>query len=289
MPEPEPTPPGSSFGLRFVTALPCEAKPLIQRFQLRPATGRGPFRIYRDTHGLHWLIVSGVGRQAAAVATAYLAGLSGVHHATAWLNVGIAGHASLALGEARLAHKITDAATGNAFYPSPSTVREVATEPLISVSRPEKDPPPRMMVDMEGAAFYATASTFSAPELVHSLKIVSDHGADPNAAAPSKEAVSRLIEAHTASIGAVAEQLLDHSSKLTDRLAAPPYFDAIRSEHHFTATQQAQLRHLLQRWHVLLPDERVADYVWRHAATGREVIGCLRERLGRTGLTLPER
>ena len=58
--------------------------------------------------------------------------------------------------------------------------------------------------------------------------------------------------------------------------------------YHFTATQKNQLRLLLQRWQVLLDDEDVAHYVWKHAATSSEVLACLSDRLGRVSLVVPD-
>jgi hypothetical protein len=185
-----------------------------------------------------------------------------------------------------VAHKISDTLSETSHYPS-TTLSSVETEALLTVTRPEKILPPRLLVDMEGSAFYAAASTYSSPELIHCLKIVSDHGMAPDAPLPSKHAVSDLIQANTPLVETIAEQLLELSSELAARHAAPPYFDAILTEYHFTTTQQARLNQLLQKWHTLLPQEKVFDHVWKHAATSSEVLACLETRLGQVELTLP--
>lgn len=273
------------LGIRFVIALPCEAKPLIAKFGLHPLEGRQPYPIYHDENRLHWLIVTGVGRQAASVGTAYLAGLTTSGKSIAWLNIGVAGHATLPLGEARVAHKITDVTSGTSHFP-PVILQGLPTESLVTVTQPEKSIPSQMLVDMEGSAFYAAASTFSSPELVHCLKVVSDHGTEQRLA---KEHVTSLVEGQLSAVEAASEQLLELSSEFAARWADPAYFDAILGDYHFTATQKNQLRRLLQRWQVLLGDEDVAHYVWKHAATASEALASLKERLSRIPLVVPQR
>ncbi|MDF1788395.1 MAG: hypothetical protein P1U82_21200 [Verrucomicrobiales bacterium] len=276
----------SRFGIRIVVALPCEAAPLLSRFDLEPASGDHPYRVYHDQSELHWLIVTGVGRHAAGIATAYLAGLSCSTKAIAWLNLGVAGHATIPLGEARAAHKITDTALGTAYYP-PVIFEGLKTEALVTVTEPQKAISAKMLVDMEASGFYASASNFASPELVHCIKIVSDHGVEAGERF-SKTAVTLHIEKQLGAICDAAEQLLDLSNTFATRWADPAYLDTILAEYHFSPGQQQQLRQLLQRWQVLLEDQDVVDYVWKHAATGSEVIDCLTQRLSQVPFTLPD-
>ena len=235
-----------ALGLRLVVALPCEADPIIRHMVLKPLAGEHPFRIYHDTDRLHWLIISGVGRHAAGIATAYLAGLSQANKAVGWLNVGVAGHATISLGEARAAHKITDTTLATAYYP-PAIFDGIKTEALVTMTEPESLIAARMLVDMEGSGFYAAASNFAPPELVHCLKIVSDHGVQAGQRF-SKTAVALLLEKQLPTIEAAAEQLLDLSHTFATRWAAPAYLNTILAEYHFDTKQKGQLRQLLQRW-----------------------------------------
>lgn len=274
------------FGLRFVVALPCESAPLLARFELEPARGDHPYRIYHDRNKIIWLIVTGVGRHASGIATAYLAGLSRSTKAVAWLNLGVAGHATIPLGEARAAHKITDTALGTAYYP-PVIFEDLQTEALVTVTAPQKAISAKMLVDMEASGFYAAASTFASPELVHCLKVVSDHGIEAGERF-SKTAVTLHLEKQLTTIGNAVEQLLDLSNTFAARWADPAYLDAILADYHFSPSQKGQLRQLLQRWQVHLQDQNVVDFVWKHAATGSEVIDCLSDRLNRVPMTVPE-
>ena len=108
--------------LCLVVALAAEARPLLAPHRLQGVNGH-PYRICagEQTH----LIVSGIGKVAAAAATAYLRALIGDTPA-AWLNIGIAGHGSQAVGTPLLAHKVVDAASGKPFYPTFTAPRPVA-------------------------------------------------------------------------------------------------------------------------------------------------------------------
>src|SRR3954468_18859062 len=100
--------------LRFVVAFQAEARPLVERFGMEPA-GEGPFAIYRGDDA--WLIVSGLGKAAAAAATAYLHLFSGGEMGRAWLNVGPGRHQPRPGGRRRNPHKISDGASGASWYP----------------------------------------------------------------------------------------------------------------------------------------------------------------------------
>lgn len=275
------------WGLRLVAALSCEARPLLDHFKLRRVEEAHGLAVYSDEHRLIWLVVSGIGRQAAMTATAYLAGLSEAHRGSAWLNVGIAGHAQLPIGECRMIHKITDAATGETHYPPLILGKAIATAPLVTVSEPQREVISQVLVDMEGSAFYHAASAFSTAELIHCLKVVSDHGVGEGEK-PSKASVSALIKSQLPLIEKAADLLLERSQAVTQRFSNPAYFRAIVGEFHFTETQKNQLKECLRRWEAVLgPREDVVHYVWQHAATGQEAIACLRERLDRASLILP--
>src|SRR4051812_49773851 len=100
--------------LRFVVALQAEARALIERFGMEPA-GEGPFSIYRGDDA--WLIVSGLGKAAAAAATAYLHLFSGGEMGRAWLNVGLGGHSARPPGEGGIAPKNSHRASGAPLAP----------------------------------------------------------------------------------------------------------------------------------------------------------------------------
>ena len=158
--------------LHFVVALQAEARPLAERFGLRSA-GEGPFPVYRSESA--WLIVSGQGKAASAAATAYLHLASGGGMGGVWLNVGLGGHSLRTLGEGVIAHKISDAASGAAWYPQIVVESPSPTAPVLTVERVEEEYSPPWIYESEAAGFVPTACRFSIAELVHCYKIVADN------------------------------------------------------------------------------------------------------------------
>ncbi|WP_455199714.1 5'-methylthioadenosine/S-adenosylhomocysteine nucleosidase family protein, partial [Kaarinaea lacus] len=102
--------------LNFVVALSEEARPIIQQFRLKRLHDVNAFPVYGSEKVR--LIVSGMGKLAAATATGYLAGIDSAGKATAWINVGVAGSKNLPVGQAILAHQIIDAENQQKFYPT---------------------------------------------------------------------------------------------------------------------------------------------------------------------------
>jgi nucleoside phosphorylase len=200
--------------IRLVVALPAEARPLIRRYELARAAG-GEFPVWR-ADGVA-LVVSGVGRHKAAAATAFLAAAEGPGEGAseaAWLNVGIAGHRSLPLGEAVLAHKVVSAAGGRAWYPPLLFEPPCATAAVITVGRPETSYPEdrpetsypeEAAYDMEATGFCLAAARFASAELIQVVKVVSD-----NAAAPldrlTAGGVEELIERRVEIVAGIAER-----------------------------------------------------------------------------------
>ena len=156
--------------LCLVVALAAEARPLLAFHRLRGVSGH-PYRICagEQTH----LIVSGVGKVAAAAATAYLRALIGDAPA-AWLNIGIAGHGSQAVGTALLAHKVVDIASGKLFYPTFTASPPCRTTLLHTIDRVQPATGDAAY-DMEASGFCEAAQRFATSERVHCLKVVSDN------------------------------------------------------------------------------------------------------------------
>ncbi len=158
--------------LNLIVATRPEARPIIERFKLQTAVLDGDFPLYYGSD--LQLIISGIGKIAAAAATGYLRARTSDSSA-AWLNVGIAGHGECEVGTALLAHKIVDQSSGRTYYPIFSAAAPCATTALITVDRPEETYPEGCAYDMEASGFWAAANRFSTAESIHCLKIVSDN------------------------------------------------------------------------------------------------------------------
>jgi len=228
--------------LHIVTALPCEAKPLIRHYRLNGRQAENGFRIYENDQIR--LIIAGIGKCAAAAACAYLQGAE-PQAKHAWLNLGIAGHRELDVGEAVMAHKITDAITGSSWYPAMPFKHPCPTVELICVDQPKTDYETDTAYDMEASGFYATACRFNSNELVQVFKVISDNHANP-AEQVSAQLTEQIINAKLGKIDELIQQLLKLEQQ--QRQQIPPEIKQFQQHWHFTVSQQHKLQRLLQRW-----------------------------------------
>ena len=232
--------------IHIVTALPSEAKPLIQHYRLKGHSAENGFRLYEND--IIRLIISGIGKCAAAAACAYLQGLEpkGKH---IWLNFGIAGHNTLSIGEAILAHKVIDAATNAVWYPPLLFTPPCETAVVISVDQPKTSYIASIACDMEASGFYATASRFNSSELIHVFKVISDNSSHP-AQQISNKLVQKIIEERLD----ILDKFIQHLDELNTLLALhkhKPEMEPFLQRWHFTVVQQHRLQRLLQKWQAL--------------------------------------
>ena len=265
--------------LCLVVALAAEARPLLASHRLQGVSDH-PYRICagEQTH----LIVSGLGKVAAAAATAYLRALIGDTPA-AWLNIGIAGHGSQAVGTPLLAHKVVDAASGKPFYSTFTAPPPCRTTLLHTVDRAQQAVGDAAY-DMEASGFCEAAQRFATSERIHCLKVVSDN---PQSSYQTLNAakVEALIEAQLDTVAQVGEHLRALSEQLHALHADPPGLAELTARWQFTATQQHQLRGLLARWQALTGEPfRSADVL---SLPSRDaVLYYLQERLNTIELIL---
>ncbi|MCE2449990.1 MAG: hypothetical protein J4F35_16940 [Candidatus Latescibacteria bacterium] len=259
--------------LCLVVALAAEARPLLASHRLQGVSGH-PYRICtgEQTH----LIVSGIGKVAAAAATAYLRALIGDTPA-AWLNIGIAGHGSQAVGTPLLAHKVVDAASGKPFYPTFTAPPPCRTTLLHTVDRAQS-PAGNAAYDMEASGFCEAAQRFATSERVHCLKVVSDNPPSPYQTLNAKK-IEALIEAQLDTVAQAGEHLQTLSQQLHALHADPPGLAELTTHWQFTATQQHQLRGLLARWQTLAPTTAVISDDLLALQSRNEVLAYLQQRL----------
>lgn len=229
--------------LHIVTALLCEAKPIIQHYRLNGRQPENGFRVYENDKMR--LIVSGIGKCSAAAACAYLQGME-AKNKHAWLNLGIAGHASLEVGEMLMAHKIIDAATSNQWYPPMPFKRPCQSLELITRDQPESSYHAHAAIDMEASGFYATAIRFNSSERVQVLKVISDNQANP-ATGVNAALAEELISARLDVIDQLILQLAQLNQK-PDQLHNTEIKQQFMQRWRFTMSQQHQLLRLIQRW-----------------------------------------
>lgn len=232
--------------IRFVVAVAPEAEPLVRRFRMEPR--EGAFRWYLGDEAA--LVVSGVGKLAAAAATSYLHTKTGEEPFGLWINVGTAGHRERPRGDVLLAHTVTDAASGERFHPTRLDGPELEACEVRTVDRPETDFETDAAYDMEAYGFVAAALRFSTAELVQSIKIVSDNR-ETGAAAWTARAARALVEDRVEVVARAAERFQEIARHLgplrREEAESRSLMDTYTRHAHFTATEARRLRRLLRR------------------------------------------
>lgn len=262
--------------LNLVVAHKLEAQPLVAQFALKQISA-SPL-VYENTSGLR-LIVSGQGREASAAAVAQLFRVNGQDNAAAWLNIGIAGHQTKAVGEALLANKIVNCAGGSTIYPVPVCSGLLSGE-VHTVDVPETSYPNNVAYEMEAAGFFAAAAPLTSIELVQCLKIISDN-AQQGTDQVSKELVEEVISANAELVGQCIEEILELQDRYQKIVFLPDEYHHIAAHIHLTATQKNQVKRLCQRYNAfgLLPE--LAQISKNIAASGRDLVQQLESGLQR--------
>ncbi|HSW72473.1 MAG TPA: hypothetical protein VLG44_03585, partial [Chlamydiales bacterium] len=169
----------------IAVALPMEAAPIIKALKLKQIEKRA-FTLYGNES--YRLIVTGIGKMAMAAAVSYLYALS--QDVRGFVNFGLAGHPTLAIGSFVLAHKITDSALNKHFYPHIPKGFMGETHQVVTKDMPELEYPQNVCYEMEASAFFQTAMRFTSIENIHVAKVISDNRLFPFA----KEKAGHLIE-----------------------------------------------------------------------------------------------
>ncbi len=260
--------------IHFLTALSCEAKPLKAKYHLSRLMTEDAFDVYRNDDIT--LTVTGIGKTSMAAATAYTHVLFGKCTPSVWLNVGIVGHASHEVGSGFIVHKIIDHDRAQQWYPPLVYRPPCLTEALRTVSTPEFGYAQPELYDMEGSGFYETATRFAPSELVQCVKVVSDNS-DSSATALRPNQVSTLIEQQLEKI----DLLLSLQRELAGLLyhTDPDLLSTITQQWRFSVDQKRQLRVLLNRWSILVPDQMLDLDDQSNLTNASEVIRWLRDRV----------
>ncbi len=261
----------------LVVALPSEARPLVERFDLRPRDPAGPLRTYEGRNIR--LVVSGVGKLASAHAVGYLAGCTGATRGDLWINVGIAGHANVPVGTVALVHRIEDAAIRRAYYPVIAVSAPCPSFAVTCFDEPTTNYAGDALCDMESAGFFAAASRHQTHEFIHLLKVVSDNCA-ADIPQLDRAAIGRLVASAADCLGTLIDRLATlHRATHAD--AAASDFAPMPARWRFSATQQAQLNDLHRRWRARFPAVPWPPPLVADARSGDEVLQRLTLELAR--------
>lgn len=202
------------ISINIITALNCEAKPLIDYFRLRKVHSK-PFDLYKGETKFGDdkaaakinIVVSGIGQVKAAAACGWAAARFGTNRVV-WLNVGVAGHQDCEVGEIARICNVLDPVISYSHYPALTAKWSGEDKVLMTSATPMSDYPQGVLVDMEGAAFFHAACAFSDSELVQSLKIISDNQQE-SLERLNANIISNLIQARVSEIRNFMSSLVD--------------------------------------------------------------------------------
>lgn len=268
--------------LNIITALHCEAKPLIDYFQLKKIIPdprkKWPFVLFaNDAKTIH-LIVVGIGKVNMAAGVAFLQALLQLPAHAGFLNVGIAGATQFPVGQLVLAHKITEQSTRRSWYPfiTPA-LKNLAQGMLMTHDVAQTDYPSIGLVDMEGSAFFQTAAHFVTHEHIQVVKIISD-----NTLTMQQQLNAVIVETWVrASLPAIL-QISTYLQQLSETEATftvePPALAAFQTRWHFTYAQTLQLTTYLRRWQNLQKNKDPLLFC-QSARQAKQVIEMLAQHL----------
>ena len=157
--------------INIVVAMKREAKPLINYWKLKKKEETK--KIFFNKKKKINLIISGIGKKKAEQATETLAKKTNIK--SFFLNIGIAGHKDLKLGDIVLVSKVTDNKSKYNWYPTLLWKTKIQKIPLITVGFPKIRYTTNFIYDMEASGFFKTARKYVGPEMVQSIKIISDN------------------------------------------------------------------------------------------------------------------
>ena len=228
------------------------------------------------------MIVSGIGTLNMAAACAHLYNACRPSN-EAWLNVGLAGHATDAPGDCRVAHSVEDSHTGKRWYPPFAYKPPCNSAHLICVDTVSDDYPVDALVDMESGGYFAIASKYTSAELVQSIKIVSDNRDNPSSELNPQQAHS-LINGSLDKIEIVIDALRELASTLqpdTSFDITPP--TGVR----LSAAQRSQFEGLIQRWLAINPGTRIPFEQLDDARSSSEFLRNFSALLDRQAVSYP--
>ncbi|MGB1800427.1 MAG: hypothetical protein ACPHLK_06315 [Gammaproteobacteria bacterium] len=239
--------------IHIFCALPCEAQPLIQHFKLTELKQFNLFRIYQSEDKQISLTITGVGKLNAASAVSYHHACFNTSASDIWLNIGVAGHKDLSIGDMLIVNKITDERDETHWYPQIVFTLPCDSISLITLDKASTDYQDSLF-DMEASAFYQMAIRLGTAELIHCLKVVSDN-TEKSATTVNADKVKKIIAAQISSIESIIERLIPLSTEVSEIIAEPPHYQCFIDKWHFTQSEKLQLSRLLRQWAVRFPNE----------------------------------
>lgn len=265
--------------VNLVVAHPLEAKALLGWFDLDEIEPAGALRCYGDNQGIA-LVITGMGAENAAAGVRRLHGQQPPGF-RAWLNIGIAGHSSAAVGNGYLVNRIEHRRTGECHWPPVPGLGLLGCG-LITVDEPETAYPKDAAYDMEAAGFYAAAAGLTATDLVYVFKIVSDNRENPVSEVNPKQ-VPELFRRQESAIRELVGHLRARSAAFANWYGMPAEYESLLRKYRFNATRRAALAQYCRRFHALGRQRRLSEFAEGRFRDARSFMTAMRLELASTG------
>jgi len=177
--------------IHFVVATNSEARPLIDLLKLKKIKELKQTFIYTNQNIS--LTISGIGKVNAAIGVTQTYYYYNQKNNNIWINIGLAGHKYLKVGDICTINKITDNETKKNYFPFVNKFK-MHNQECLSLGIKKKNYSSKVY-DMESFGFYQSASKYSSKELLQIVKIISDNQFE-SIDFKNKEAVYNIIFNH---------------------------------------------------------------------------------------------
>ncbi len=264
--------------VNIVVAHRLEAQPLIDFFELTPDDSPASLTIYKNDTGIN-LIMCGIGTQAASLATADLGEYQSrtTESVAAWLNFGIAGHKTAAIGSGLVANRITDQRSGKTVYPS-MLLGTRASSPVLTVEEPEVNYAKDLAYEMEAYGFWSAASIIAGLDLIQVYKLISDNPTNP-AHEIDLAAISELVSKHMGQVSQFIAELQALSAEYNGVHQLPSEYALLSDRFRLSVTQHLQLKRLCQRFRALDMENLLVEFANSMPSSGRHLLDAMESRL----------
>ncbi len=244
----------------WVVALLPEAKPLIEKLEMKLFPQDTLHPIYRNETGTDWLVVSGIGQLNAASGSATLYQVCPKANVAIWVNIGIAGSQTAELGELIYINAIRKDSTNRIFYPFVFPNLKIKHASLVTCDSPQTTYGKDYVVDMEAWAFYKAIYKKVSREFIAVFKVISDDS-EESMNALSSSIIYHLISDKLESLEnfRIKAQNLSHDE--FRRQSDPEIFKQLVNNFHFSFTQTQQLKRSVKRWYILFPNKSLISAI----------------------------
>tara|TARA_X000001036_G_C20617312_1_gene781562 strand:- start:391 stop:1179 length:789 start_codon:yes stop_codon:yes gene_type:complete len=228
--------------IHFIVATSSEARPIIDIFNLNK-TKIDSSNIYNNDEIS--LTISGIGKINSAVGVTQTFYEFKKNYNNIWINIGLAGHKFLKIGDMSLVHKIKDNSSQKSFFTFVGDF-DIQSFECLTCDNENKNYS-NDLFDMECSGFFESAKRFSTKELIQSLKIVSDNQSK-SINFKNKKEIYDLIFYHRQTLKDFSNYFLKLRQSCLANLDQyiNEQFDLVFNEKNFTFTESQQMKLLLK-------------------------------------------